>query len=358
MESKCRALRGLLAVAAVLLLAGCRRATPEPSPPAATPIPTAQLTATPVPGLSPDQVATLRSLEKVDGYPLYVMHYQEGYAAGEGARRVARPLPAGGEPAWGCSLFAALADGTQRLYGRNFDWEYSPALLLFTDPPGGYASVSMVDIAYLVEPDAAARLDELPLAERQPLLYAPQIPFDGMNEEGLAVGMASVPSSDMPRDPARATIGSLEVIRQMLDHARTVDEAVAILGSYNIEMSAGVPLHYLIADRSGQAALVEFAQGNMVALPNQGPWHLATNFLRAEADQTGRHACARYDRIQARMEETGGRLTPVEAMELLDQVSQPNLTQWSVVYSLGSGEVRVVMRGEYNRAHSFRLGLD
>ena len=36
------------------------------------------------------------------------------------------------------------------VYGRNFDWQYSPALLLFTNPPDGYASVSMVDIEYLV----------------------------------------------------------------------------------------------------------------------------------------------------------------------------------------------------------------
>ena len=50
-----------------------------------------------------------------------------------------------------CSLFAALGDPENRLFGRNFDWRYSPALLLFTDRPagGGYASVSMVDIAYL-----------------------------------------------------------------------------------------------------------------------------------------------------------------------------------------------------------------
>ena len=51
--------------------------------------------------------------------------------------------------AWACSLFAALGDVDNMLYGRNFDWDYSPAVLLFTDPPDGYASVSMVDIAYL-----------------------------------------------------------------------------------------------------------------------------------------------------------------------------------------------------------------
>ncbi len=38
----------------------------------------------------------------------------------------------GTAPAWGCSLFAFFSDPQAMLYGRNFDWEYSPALLLFT----------------------------------------------------------------------------------------------------------------------------------------------------------------------------------------------------------------------------------
>lgn len=36
---------------------------------------------------------------------------------------------------WAGSFFAALGDADHRLLGRNFDWRYSPARLLFTDPP-------------------------------------------------------------------------------------------------------------------------------------------------------------------------------------------------------------------------------
>ncbi len=35
------------------------------------------------------------------------------------------------------------------LLGRNFDWNDHRSLLLFTDPPRRYASVSLVDISYL-----------------------------------------------------------------------------------------------------------------------------------------------------------------------------------------------------------------
>src|SRR5512135_1360165 len=160
-----------------------------------------------LPGMQPngtltsEQAATLGSLELVDDYPLYTMHYTASYSGRAGPATAPRSVAALDFPAqgtcraeWGCSLFAALGNENNRLLGRNFDWEFSPALLLFTDPEDGYASVSMVDIAYLgFQGDRSRNLTSLPLEDRRRLLDAPALPFDGMNEEGLAVGMAAVP---------------------------------------------------------------------------------------------------------------------------------------------------------------------
>lgn len=158
----------------------------------------------------------------------------------------------------------------------------------------------------------------------------------------------------MSHDPSRETIGSVGIIREMLDHARNVDEALEVMESYNISMEDGPPIHYLVADRSGQAVLIEFYQGEMVQLPNEAPWHQATNFLRSEADETGGWDCPRYDRIEGRLAETGGQLSAESAMELLEEVDQP-ITQWSVVYGISSGEVQVSMGREYDDVHSFWL---
>ena len=90
-------------------------------------------------------------------------------------------------------MFASLGDSENRLYGRNLQADPGPGLLLFTDPPDGYASVSMVDIEYLgFSSSDVSHLADLPLEERQALLNAPRIPFDGMNEHGLAIGMAAL----------------------------------------------------------------------------------------------------------------------------------------------------------------------
>ena len=199
----------------------------------------------------------------------------------------------------------------------------------------------------------------LPLAERRGLLEAPSWPFDGMNEAGVAVGMAAVPQADQRRDPGKPTIDSLEVMREILDRAGSVDEAVAILEQYNIDWEGGPPLHYLVADRSGRAALVEFHGGQIIVLPNAGPWHAATNFTRSAVAGDAAGQCPRYDTLVRRLTEVRGALDSRAALDLLQAVAQTeSATQWSVVYGMTTGQVEVVTGQAYDRTHSFRLGQE
>lgn len=312
----------------------------------ATPAPVTQATAEST--LSEQQIATLGSLEKVDDYPLYTMHYY-----GSSVDGVSFSTDSKLSPAWGCSLFAAMGGG-DKFYGRNFDWEMSPALLLFNHPSDGYDSTSMVDIAYLDLGNNADTLTDLPLEQRLALLDSPALPFDGMNEQGLVVGMAAVPSAEMKSDPAKETIDSLMVIRKMLDQAGNVDEAVAILQTYNIEWGSGPPLHYLIADRSGRAVLAEFYGGELRLLPNDQPWHLATNFLLSAVNGNPAGQCSRYARLDEALSTAQGDLDPADAISLLQDVSQPS-TQWSIVYGMSTGGVTVSMGRQYNRVHEFNI---
>ena len=317
------------------------------------PIPVTSPTAQPD-GLTADQAATLSSLKKVDNYPLYTMRYI-------GTPRISEAGEASEtSPVFACSLFAALGDPHDRLFGRNFDWRYSPALLLFTDRPaaGGYASVSMVDIAYLGFDDRSVDLTTLPLAERRGLLDAPSWPFDGMNEAGVAVGMAAVPSADARHDSGKPTIDSLEVMRAILDRAGSVDEAVAILGQYNVDWEGGPPLHYLVADRSGRAVLVEFHGGQIIVVPNTGPWHAATNFTRSAVAGDAAGQCHRFDTLVRRL--TGAAVPSLrDALDLLKSVAQTeSATQWSVVYDMSTGQVNVVMGRTYSRCTGFGLGSE
>jgi hypothetical protein len=349
MNSKtCRFIFSL--ILSLLIGVGC--SPPVAAPPVVTPTIETHPTA-----LS-DEEKTLGSLQKVDDHPLYTMHFFGTY---DTRQSFSFSLPAtasgSGGVSWGCSLFAALGDDSNMLYGRNFDWEHSPAVLLLTEPPGGYASVSMVDIAYLgFAGDRAVNLADLSLADRRPLLRAPSLPFDGMNARGLAVGMAAVPAGQMKNDPDKPTIGSLTVIRKILDSAATVDEAVAIFRQFNINMGGGPPLHYLIADRTGRAVLVEFYQGTMQVIPNETPYHQATNFLQSSVQNPARQ-CWRRDAIAQRLAQTGGRTNAGDAMQLLSDVSQ-DITQWSIVYGMTAADVTVTMGRQYEKQHRFNLTLN
>ncbi|HSB66538.1 MAG TPA: linear amide C-N hydrolase [Anaerolineales bacterium] len=348
---------GILLILMLILAVSCSPYQPLPTPtstPPPTPtFPNTELTPTiDTDGLPPEVADTLLSIEQVDKYPLYVMHYAGSYNS----------LPIGIEnPAtidFGCSLFAALGNEGNRLYGRNFDWQYSPALLLYTAPPDGYVSVSMVNLMWLqMDWKLIAALAKAPLAARTPVLSAPTLPIDGMNEYGLTIGMALVTDGaidDPPYDPERPTMSPLGMIREMLDHARDVDEAVETFKQYNIDFSGAVPIHYLLADPSGKSVLLEFHDQKLVQLPNLYPWHMATNHLRCIANGNG--GCWRYQILFNRLVGKKGKLDPAAAMQLLADVKQDS-TQWSVVYHMNTGDVEVVLGANYDTVHTFHLEL-
>jgi hypothetical protein len=185
-----------------------------------------------------DNVArTLESLRLVDDHPLYTMRFYGDYyfdSRLHSQDTTAARLTGGNEglAPWACTCFSALNPSTDAIFGRNFDWSlYSPALLLFTDPPNAYASVFMVNLYYLGYRDGL-------MPEDHPyfLLQAPYFPFDGMNEHGLAVGIMTVPTFEPDVDPAKPTLYTLELMRFLLDYAKTVDEAISLVGQVNVTL--------------------------------------------------------------------------------------------------------------------------
>lgn len=350
-------------VGLIWLLVACQppaatatRPAPRPSATAAPVIATpAPVVGTPAPeaDLTPAQAATLSTLRQIADYPLYTMHYSSAYPGADSSAMAApdraasaQLLPQALSPGWGCSLFAALGAPDSRLYGRNFDWRFSPALLLFTNPPDGYASVSMVDIAYLGFDDERGKgLAGQPLGERRALLAAPELPFDGLNAKGLAVGMAAVPAGDMTPEPQKKTLDEVGIIRAVLDHAATAQEAVDWFGRYNLDMGS-VPLHYLVADAGGHSALVEFYAGERRVIWNARPWQMATNFLVSATAEKPEGHCWRYDQLSQQLTQAEGRLDQPAAMKMLSGVAQ-NTTQWSIVYGMTTGDIDIAMGGDY-----------
>lgn len=303
-----------------------------------------------------NQARSLATLRKVDTYPLYVMHRYGDYEFDEylqvGMQADAGRRTAGRAGQWACSCFSTLNADGQALFGRNFDWYNRPTLLLFAHPPDGYASASMVDVSYL-----GLDASEPSWSDRIRLLSAPYLPFDGMNEAGLAVGMMAVPSAQPAYDPKKVTIDSLAAIRLLLDNAGSVDEALSLLPAYNIVWGGGPPLHYLVADASGDSAVVEFIGGEMKVLRSKDPWQVSTNFvISGQNPNSAKSLCWRYRKAYETLEQANGDISRLEVMDLLDQVSQ-DLTMWSVVYDMTGGKISAVMGRDFDRVDEFELRM-
>ena len=302
-----------------------------------------------------NQWRTLASLQKVDDYPLFVMTYYGDYGfkdfLQEGVQTNARSKTNSRETGeWGCTVFAALNENGSLVLGRNLDWHNHAALLLYTDPPDGYASASLIDVFYLGY-DAWRDTWQ----SRQELLEAPYWPFDGMNEMGLAVGMMAVPYTGLSQDPEKVTIGSLQAIRLMLDYAGDVDEAIALLQNYNLVFRGGPAVHYLIADAAGNSAVIEFVGGEMVVLRPDEPWQVSTNFVISREQPEGADtSCWRYNRSYETLAQTKGSISPAEAMNLLENVSQDS-TMWSVVYGMETGDIQIALDRNYGEVREFKL---
>jgi len=296
---------------------------------------------------------TIASLEKVDDFPLYVMKYKGGYFfdlfAEEGIEwSVYQKVYKAANPDACTSMAAHNPDG-QAVFGRNFDWKHRSSLLLFTDPPGGYASVSMVDLYYL----GLEGMQEIPWSKRFVLLGAPYATIDGMNECGVAIAQNAVPRRNFPKDPNKPTLLNSQIVRLVLDHAKDVDEALTLIQQYNIDF-ADVSVHFHVADVSGKSAIVEYVDGGISIIRSEKNWQVSTNYLFSEALQPD---CWRYKKASESLTREQGDITNEQAMGILQGTSQQHTT-WSVVYNLSTGGINLVMGKDYDQVHNFKLSME
>ncbi|GAA3113310.1 hypothetical protein GCM10010466_00460 [Planomonospora alba] len=350
-----------LAALAVAAAGGCSAPPPRetaPPPSAGTGTGPAQASASaradPAPAAQPRPVLTqsasdirrtIESLRRVDDLPLYEMTFHGSYDRRAPLDERLLSAQAGD---WACSLFAlpASADGGPALFGRNFDWDDHPAMIVHADPPDGHASLSLVDLYYVLG-DAGAPDTADPLTRRR-MAHAVLTPFDGVNDRGLAVGMAQVPDGELPaRRAGRPAVGSVRIMRIMLDEAATVDEALEIMRGHDIDFSGGPQLHYMIADATGRSVVVEFARGRLNVIEERA----LTNFAMTGTGPRRRMADTRYRTLVSGMP---GVRDGEDAMALLARVAQGH-TRWSVVYDLRDATARVVTGRRWERVHTVPL---
>lgn len=257
---------------------------------------------------------------------------------------------------FGCSTIQTRNSKGEVLFGRNFDWETSEALILQANPDDAYASIATVNLDF-IQSGTSIPLDQLPddvLAKVA--MYAP---LDGMNEKGLAVSVNMIQDGDViAQNGKNQNLTTTTAIRLLLNKAANVEEAIALLQEYNLHSSLGMMIHYAIVDAAGNHVVVEYVNNEMHVIETP----VVTNFYLSPGEKQNIGSAESHERYRLLMEQLEQKETMdmLQVKDALDRVSKDNFTQnasteWSIVYNLQTLEVHYYHRENYDKRFVFNI---
>lgn len=173
-----------------------------------------------------------------------------------------------------------LDDGDNRLLAQNYDFYYGHGLVIGN--PAGLEKVALGEDEQ-VSARWTSRFRSLTFNQ-----FARELPVRGMNSEGLAVasmwhdGVAPTPPAGSSR------INELQWIQHQLDRWATVDQVVDHLDDPQLQVVL-YPMHYLIADRSGRAIIVEHDSSRFRAVTSPQGYACSNAGFRASLDHASQY---------------------------------------------------------------------
>lgn len=301
-------------------------------------------------------------------------------------------------PEVGCSSFTVVDENGNNLFGRNYDFASTSSLILHTNPGNGrHASISSVDLQFLGLGDGINGL-----MDKLTAIAAAYAPLDGMNDAGVSCGIYM--SYQGPGDLSYSTdqqtdkpdLTSTTMLRMILDYADDVDEAVELVKKYDFHDSANSSFHYMVADKSGKSAILEWVnedatdstdidgtkrvlkvyyndQDEMLGEDEaKNNFQYITNFIvtpgyYANESQEDMKGLDRYNYIKNTINPDGtnseGKFSKEESLNLLKDLGRRkwnqtvgadsnNITVWSVLYDLDNLEATWVSNEEFDEEGS------
>ena len=250
-------------------------------------------------------------------------------------------------PALSCTTVCLLEKG-KAVVAYNYDFYPSEGLILVNKRGTRKASSVRTQPATWVATHGSITFNQ----------FGRDNPMTGMNEKGLMVSQMWLDETRYPPADSRPAIGILEWIQYNLDRHASVAEVLA--NAETVRPTSPYPIHYLVADATGDTAALEFLDGKLVvhrgagmpvrALANSTYADSVAAFERARSKGEVPVTVSSLDRfVRAAMLAGGGNPDPIaRGFEILASVAQPYFTRWSIVYNLSDREISY--RTEGNRA--------
>jgi penicillin V acylase-like amidase (Ntn superfamily) len=246
--------------------------------------------------------------------------------------------------AFACTTFCLKSKG-EMLFGRNYDWAIGDGLVIVNKRGVQKVSTTSGDsnTAKWTSKYGSVTFNQ----------YGRENPMGGMNEAGLVVELMWLDETEYPKADSRPAIDVLEWVQRNLDTAATVEEVLK--NSENVRIKSQVKIHYLINDKNGNSATVEFLNGQMVAhagdkLPFSAlandTYSKSLDYLKTATSEKVKTSSS-FDRFTRAAEKTkefeakpkSEKEAVAYAFEVLNDVAQKGCTQWSIVYDQKRGKI-------------------
>lgn len=302
-----------------------------------------------------DADRTISSITKAEGADnLYLMTYYGNYENLVNETN-SSAVESGKAPA-GCTLLSMTGNKNDPIFGRNFDNPAGTgAVLARYRPKNRYSSIVFSRMSDL---GLSGGFDKKKLSEskKKSILNAPYYAVDGVNEKGLAVALAYNPPGVSTADFQGRQVFITELMRNLLDNAADVDEAVKLCkGCKAYDLGTGtLTHHFLIADSRANAVTVEFSNGSWQFMKSDVPYQAVTNFpLYNVGEEQRKGSCWRYNKAVTLMSGMQGKGGWKDMLHVLQEVAQSGDAQtiWSYSADLAAHSIYLCMNGNFSKVY-------
>jgi penicillin V acylase-like amidase (Ntn superfamily) len=242
-----------------------------------------------------------------------------------------------------CTTFC-ISTESELVFGKNYDWSISYGLVLVNKK-------NVEKTAFIINGNPAKWVSKYGSVSFNQ--FGREFPSGGMNESGLVIELMWLDDTKYPEPDDRPVVGgTLSWIQYQLDNSATIEDVVASDKFIRISQNS-VPIHYLLADKSGKCMAVEFLDGKMVyhtgetmmvkTLTND-TYEKSVEYLKrhegfggTEPAKNDKGSLGRFvtacNMVKAYTPAAGKNAVDY-GFEILKTVDQGEYTRWSIVYDI------------------------
>ena len=240
-----------------------------------------------------------------------------------------------------CTTFC-LDHGDQPVFGRNFDWYVGDGLVIINKR--GVGKTALTDplrdnLLSWTSKYGSATFNQ----------HGREFPLGGMNEAGLIVETMVLEDTEYPSPDSRPEVETLQWVQYQLDNFSTIEEVLSGQSQIRIRERAE-PIHFLVCDRMGNCATIEFIGKKAVyhtketmpvkALTNSKYAETISYWEKNSIPQPDKYKTVeRFARAANMVKNYDPKTTkaPIDyAFDILENVAHHFYTQWRIVYDVKS----------------------